>query len=108
MSALPPPAPRPVRLDGREIARGLRELPGWAVPAGKLHRELTFPGFIDAFAFMTAAALTAEAMPHHPEWCNVWNRVTVDLVTGSPRSTSTWPRPWSAWPRAPGQHEGRP
>ena len=30
---------------------------------------------------MTAAALTAEAMNHHPEWGNVWNRVTVDLVT---------------------------
>ena len=80
MSELPRqgPGPRPARLDDREIARRLRDLPGWAVEGGKLHRELTFRGFVDAFAFMTASALTAEAMNHHPEWatCGTGSRWT--------------------------------
>ena len=30
---------------------------------------------------MTVVALAAESMNHHPEWSNVWNKVTVDLTT---------------------------
>jgi 4a-hydroxytetrahydrobiopterin dehydratase len=59
----------------------LRELPGWSIANGKLHREYQFADFIHAFAFMTGCALAAEAMGHHPEWFNVYNRVTVDLTT---------------------------
>jgi 4a-hydroxytetrahydrobiopterin dehydratase len=72
---------RPATLDEGEIATRLRDLPAWTVRSGKLHRELAFRDFVEAFSFMTAAALTAEAMGHHPEWFNVWNRVTVDLMT---------------------------
>jgi 4a-hydroxytetrahydrobiopterin dehydratase len=71
----------PVRLDDGEIRGALERLPGWTLRAGKLHRDFTFPDFIRAFAFMTAAALRAEAMGHHPEWSNVYNRVAVDLTT---------------------------
>jgi 4a-hydroxytetrahydrobiopterin dehydratase len=72
---------RPDRLDEAEIRRRLERLPGWTLQGGKLHREYTFPDFIRAFAFMTGAALRAEAMGHHPEWFNVYNRVTIDLMT---------------------------
>lgn len=48
---------------------------------GKLHREYRFPDFVHAFGFMAAAAVAIEAMNHHPEWFNVWNRVNVDLTT---------------------------
>jgi 4a-hydroxytetrahydrobiopterin dehydratase len=48
---------------------------------GKLRRELRFADFVGAFGFMTQVALAAEAMGHHPEWSNVWNRVVVDLTT---------------------------
>jgi 4a-hydroxytetrahydrobiopterin dehydratase len=71
----------PTRLSDDEIRLGLERLPGWTLRGGKLHREFTFPDFIRAFAFMTAAALRAEAMGHHPEWSNVYNRVVVDLMT---------------------------
>jgi 4a-hydroxytetrahydrobiopterin dehydratase len=71
----------PVRLDEGELRRALERLPGWTLRAGKLHREFTFPDFVGAFAFMAAVALRAEAMGHHPEWSNVYNRVTVDLTT---------------------------
>ena len=49
--------------------------------SGKLHRELRFSDFPAAFGFMAQVALVAEAMGHHPEWSNVWNRVTIDLTT---------------------------
>jgi 4a-hydroxytetrahydrobiopterin dehydratase len=53
----------------------------WSLVAGKLHAEFVFPSFVEAFAFMTAMALVAERMNHHPEWFNVYNRVRVDLTT---------------------------
>ncbi|MGA1085917.1 MAG: 4a-hydroxytetrahydrobiopterin dehydratase, partial [Vulcanococcus sp.] len=40
-----------------------------------------FADFNEAFGFMSRVALIAEAMGHHPEWRNVWNRVVVDLTT---------------------------
>ena len=58
-----------------------QQLPGWSLVDGKLHRELVFSDFNAAFGFMTRVALIAEAMGHHPEWCNVWNRVVIDLTT---------------------------
>ena len=64
-----------------QISAALKELPGWTVANAKLHREYKFADFIHAFGFMTTAALGIEKMNHHPEWCNVYNRVTVDLST---------------------------
>lgn len=57
------------------------ELPAWSLQNGKLQRELHFADFVEAFAFMTKVALVAEAMGHHPEWSNVWNRLTIALTT---------------------------
>jgi len=54
---------------------------GWAVVDGKLHRELTFKNFSEAFAFMTRVALAAEKLDHHPDWSNSWNKVTIDIVS---------------------------
>jgi 4a-hydroxytetrahydrobiopterin dehydratase len=48
-----------------------------------LHRELEFTDFSEAFGFMTRVALAAEKLNHHPNWSNVWNRVTIDLSTHS-------------------------
>jgi len=69
------------RLGDDEIRAALQNAPGWDVQAGKLHREFRFADFSQAFAFMTRVALVAEQMNHHPEWCNVWNKVVVDLST---------------------------
>ena len=70
-----------VPLTPGEIEQLEQQLPGWSLVDGKLHRELVFPDFNAAFGFMTRVALIAEAMGHHPEWCNVWNRVVIDLTT---------------------------
>ena len=72
---------RPKKLESGEIDERMKGLAGWAVQGGKLHREFTFKDFVEAFRFMTGAAFEAERLQHHPEWANVYNRVTVDLVT---------------------------
>jgi 4a-hydroxytetrahydrobiopterin dehydratase len=69
------------KLTDAEIVAGLAPLSGWTVHNGKLHREYKFPDFAHAFGFMATAAPLIEKMNHHPEWANVYNRVTVDLAT---------------------------
>lgn len=59
----------------------LREIPGWTIEDGGLARTFKFSNFVTAFGFMASAALVAERMNHHPEWTNVYNRVTVRLTT---------------------------
>jgi 4a-hydroxytetrahydrobiopterin dehydratase len=69
------------KLSGPELKKALAGLKGWTVAKGKLHKEYKFADFIHAFGFMATAALAIEKMGHHPEWFNVYNRVTVDLTT---------------------------
>ena len=69
------------KLSDSELQAALTGLPGWKIDQGKLHREYKFADFIHAFGFMATAALAIEKMGHHPEWFNVYNRVTVDLTT---------------------------
>jgi 4a-hydroxytetrahydrobiopterin dehydratase len=60
------------------------DLSGWSVSSGDrpaIERALKFADFNTAFGFMTQVALKAETMDHHPEWSNVYNRVTVLLTT---------------------------
>lgn len=64
-----------------EIQEFLDHYGDWSVKDGKLHREYVFSDFVTAFGFMTGAALIAESSNHHPEWCNVYNKVLVDLTT---------------------------
>jgi 4a-hydroxytetrahydrobiopterin dehydratase len=54
---------------------------GWEVVDGRLHRELAFADFSEAFGFMARVALLAEKADHHPDWSNSWNRVVIDLVS---------------------------
>lgn len=69
------------KLDEAEIAERLKTLSAWTRRDDKLHREFVFEDFVAAFGFMTRVALLAERMDHHPDWSNVYNRVTVALNT---------------------------
>jgi 4a-hydroxytetrahydrobiopterin dehydratase len=71
----------PPKLSPSEIEAALPRLPGWKLTDARLHREYRFPDFIHAFGFMATAAVMIEALGHHPDWSNVYNRVTVDLST---------------------------
>ena len=56
-------------------------LPNWVVNGDRLHRDLQFKSFVEAFGFMAQVALLAESKNHHPNWSNVYNRVSIDLTT---------------------------
>ena len=69
------------RLSDEDIARRLKELPGFRREGEKLLVDLKFKDFVSAFGFMTGVALVAEKMDHHPEWSNVYGTVHVALQT---------------------------
>ena len=71
----------PAKLAAAAVDARLSGLPGWTRDGKTLHRTFTFRDFSEAFGFMARVALVAEKMDHHPDWANVWNRVTVDLST---------------------------
>jgi 4a-hydroxytetrahydrobiopterin dehydratase len=68
-------------LDQDALTSALADLTGWEVAEGKLHRELQFANFSEAFGFMARVALVAEKLDHHPDWSNSWNRVVIDVVS---------------------------
>lgn len=68
-------------LNDEQIDKALAALPGWARRDGRLHRDIRFKDFNEAFGFMTRVALVAERMEHHPDWSNSWNAVSIDIVS---------------------------
>ena len=70
-----------MRLSPDELQAELKSLDGWSIKNEKLHKEFEFRDFNQAFGFMSRAAMHCEKMNHHPEWFNVYNKLTVDLTT---------------------------
>jgi 4a-hydroxytetrahydrobiopterin dehydratase len=68
-------------LSKSELDTRLSNLDGWSIQNDKLHKEFKFKDFVRAFGFMSSMALVSESMGHHPEWFNVYNKVSVDLTT---------------------------
>lgn len=66
-----------------DLQQALSTVPQWRHDAARraIVREFVFPDFAQAFAFMTRVALEAEKRDHHPDWSNVYNRVTIALST---------------------------
>lgn len=56
---------------------------GWEMVQGRdaIRKRYVFRNFVEAFGFMTRAALWAEKLDHHPEWSNVYKTVDVTLTT---------------------------
>ena len=77
------------KLSPQELEAELERLPLWALDQGKLLRKFCFGSFVEAFGFMSQVALLAEAMDHHPEWSNVYNRVEIYLTTHDAGGIST-------------------
>ena len=71
------------KLDANALKTALERVPDWSHDAAKatISREFKFKTFSEAFAFMTRVALLAEAADHHPDWSNVYNRVSITLST---------------------------
>ena len=69
-------------LSPAEVQQHLQELDSWELVDGNRIRKLfTFADFAGAMAFMNRLAPVAEELHHHPEWSNVYNRVTIELTT---------------------------
>ena len=80
------------KLDSQRLAAQLVQRPGWCFDAdrgGLITREFVFADFTEAFGFMTQVALLAEKRNHHPEWSNVYNRVTITLTTHDVKGLSS-------------------
>jgi len=67
-------------LTDEEIAAGLDSLDGWEAAGDRIRAEFRFPDFVRAFGFMTSVAILAEKLDHHPEWCNVYGKVDIELT----------------------------
>jgi 4a-hydroxytetrahydrobiopterin dehydratase len=72
---------RPSLLSTNELRERLPQLKEWKHEEKSISREFKFRDFISAFSFMTAVALQAEKLNHHPEWKNVYNTVHIQLST---------------------------
>lgn len=68
-------------LSEAELSGALARLPDWKRAGQAITRQYQFKDFRAAMWFLNAAAAVADAMDHHPKWCNVYNRVTVTLST---------------------------
>ncbi len=71
------------KFDKAQRAAALKSLDGWTDDAKRdaIVKTFVFGNFVEAFGFMTQAALVAERMDHHPEWSNVYKTVSVLLTT---------------------------
>ncbi len=64
-----------------KIAAALENLPGWKFRRDALAKTFKFGSFREAISFMVHAAFEADAMNHHPEWTNVYDRLSIRLST---------------------------
>ncbi len=73
------------KLSAAERDKVLKDLPQWKHEADPdaIRRDFKFKDFSEAFGFMTRVALLAQAADHHPEWSNVYNKVSITLTTHS-------------------------
>ena len=71
----------PEPLGHAEVDARLAELSPWVRSGDRIVAQWRFADFATAFGFMTTVAIECEKRNHHPEWSNVYNRVTVELTT---------------------------
>ncbi len=71
-----------IKLSDEQIIIRLQDIKSkWSYSQGKLVAEFKFRDFSETFAFMTRVALAAEAISHHPDWHNQYNRLKIQLFT---------------------------
>ena len=68
-------------LSTSEIEKGLQGLDGWEFNENALETTFEFQNFKEAFTLMTRIAFECEALNHHPDWTNVYNRLHIRLST---------------------------
>ena len=69
------------KLSQEEINEHLAKLDGWEYAENAIETTFEFKDFKDTFSVMTRIAFEAEALAHHPDWMNVYNKLTIRLST---------------------------
>lgn len=71
--------------EDRTTALPVLQMAGWGMVDGRdaITKTYRFKTFIEAWRWMSASALWAEKMNHHPEWSNTYGEVVVVLTTHS-------------------------
>jgi 4a-hydroxytetrahydrobiopterin dehydratase len=75
--------PQYLKLSENETNEALKDLPGWVIPDGKLHKTFTFVDFSTLFQFMYQVADVSQKLNHHPNMTSTWNTLTLDYDTWS-------------------------
>jgi len=68
-------------LTAEKIKSALTSLEGWKLDGDALVKTFEFRSFREALSYMVRAGFEAEALNHHPDWTNVYNRLVVRLST---------------------------
>lgn len=69
------------KLSTSEIEKKLEQFSDWEFVDNAIETTLEFENFKDCFSIMTRIAFEAENQNHHPEWCNVYNKLSIRLST---------------------------
>ena len=71
----------------KEVTEFLKlHLKDWSLRNNTINRDFKFKTFVEAFSFMTAVALEAEKLNHHPDWNNSYNKVSISLTNHETKS----------------------
>lgn len=69
------------KFNEQTIREVLKELKKWRFENNGINKEFVFKNFSEAMGFIVKVGILAEKMNHHPEWCNVYTKVTIRLTT---------------------------
>ena len=69
------------KLSKDDIEKKLLRFPDWEYYDNAIHGEFEFENFKDCFSAMSRIAFECEALNHHPNWSNVYNILTISLLT---------------------------
>ncbi len=71
------------------LEEALAHVPGWIYTDNVIEKKFVFKNFPEAMATVNKIALVAEEMNHHPEWTNVYNKLTIRLSTHDSNGVTT-------------------
>ena len=72
---------QPYLLQDEELKELGAKLPYWEIESSSIKRDFIFKDFIEAFSFMTKIAMICEKYNHHPNWENVYSKVSIELTS---------------------------
>tara|TARA_B100000965_G_scaffold115771_1_gene95548 strand:+ start:3791 stop:4078 length:288 start_codon:yes stop_codon:yes gene_type:complete len=68
-------------IEQSQLTDFIKKNPSWTLYNKTIKKVFKFDSFVDAFGFMSKVALLSEKMDHHPNWQNIYNKVTIELTT---------------------------